>query len=96
MASEGGCRIGELKDFNLQGELCICKLENIAIVRDVEEANLSRKQHIDVLMLHWGDGTVLIHRRVEMARNGSKDSTTIPGLNILGWRTAVALDFQIG
>ncbi|KAG1370925.1 putative disease resistance RPP13-like protein 1 [Cocos nucifera] len=49
VTSENGCNIGELKDLNLRGELCISKLENVI---DAMNANLSGKR-IDNLKLQW-------------------------------------------
>ncbi|XP_074573714.1 putative disease resistance protein RGA3 [Curcuma longa] len=51
-----GCNLRELKNLDLRGELCICKLENITNASDAREANLGEK-HIDKLMLRWSGDT---------------------------------------
>ncbi|XP_074569448.1 putative disease resistance protein RGA3 [Curcuma longa] len=57
VTKEDGCNLRELKDLDLHGELCICKLENVTKASDAEEANLKEKDHIDKLMLRWSNGT---------------------------------------
>ncbi|CAL9183541.1 unnamed protein product [Musa hybrid cultivar] len=47
------CNIGELKDLNLKGELCISKLENMADAGDAGAANLMGKKYIRKLALRW-------------------------------------------
>ncbi|XP_038975750.1 putative disease resistance RPP13-like protein 1 [Phoenix dactylifera] len=54
VSSEDGCKVGELEDLNLRGDLCISKLENVVDETDAQEANLSRKR-IDNLKLQWSD-----------------------------------------
>lgn len=53
VTNEDGCNLRELKDLDLHGELCICKLENVTNATDAREANLRAKYHIDKLMLRW-------------------------------------------
>ncbi|KAG6470699.1 hypothetical protein ZIOFF_071776 [Zingiber officinale] len=55
VTKEDGYNLRELKDLNLHGELCICKLENITNASDAREANLRAKDHIDRLMLRWSN-----------------------------------------
>ncbi|KAG6468862.1 putative disease resistance RPP13-like protein 1 [Zingiber officinale] len=57
VTKEDGCNLRELKDLDLHGELCICKLENITNASDAKKANLRAKGHIDKLMLRWSDDT---------------------------------------
>ncbi|KAG1327638.1 putative Disease resistance protein RGA2 [Cocos nucifera] len=57
VSAESGCGLGQLKDLNLQGELCISKLENVVKVKDAEDANLKNKKYIDFLMLRWSEST---------------------------------------
>ncbi|XP_073111462.1 putative disease resistance protein RGA3 [Elaeis guineensis] len=58
VSAESGCGLGQLKDLNLQGELCISKLENVDMnVKDAEDANLKNKKYLDFLMLRWSDNT---------------------------------------
>lgn len=52
-----GCNLRELKNLDLRGELCICKLENLTNPSDAREANLGEKKHIDKLMLRWSGDT---------------------------------------
>ncbi|XP_010248478.1 PREDICTED: putative disease resistance RPP13-like protein 1 [Nelumbo nucifera] len=52
--NSGSTTIGELKDLkHLKGEVCISKLENVVIAKDAVEANLNKKEHIEVLRLEW-------------------------------------------
>ncbi|KAG6473662.1 putative disease resistance RPP13-like protein 1 [Zingiber officinale] len=51
-----GCNLKELKNLDLRGELCICKLENVTNASDASEANLGEKW-IDKLMLRWSGAT---------------------------------------
>ncbi|KAL0929076.1 hypothetical protein M5K25_001016 [Dendrobium thyrsiflorum] len=55
VGSEPECGLGELKDLNLRGKLCITKLEKVVRINDAEGANLSGKRYIDSLMLRWSD-----------------------------------------
>lgn len=53
VGSKEECGIGVLKNLNLQGELCISNLENVANLSDAEEAKLRSKSYINSLMLRW-------------------------------------------
>ncbi|CAO2831529.1 unnamed protein product [Amaranthus hypochondriacus] len=54
--SERGSSIGELKKMNnLGGKLCLSRLENVAILDDAREANLSEKRLLKHLELRWTD-----------------------------------------
>ncbi|WOL12571.1 disease resistance protein RGA3 [Canna indica] len=57
VTTEVNCNIGELRDLNIRGELCISKLENIVDADDAGTANLMGKKYIDKMMLRWTDGT---------------------------------------
>ncbi|XP_038978326.1 putative disease resistance protein RGA1 [Phoenix dactylifera] len=57
VSGESGCGLGQLKDLNLRGELCISKLENVVDVKDAKDANLKNKKYIDFLMLKWSEST---------------------------------------
>ncbi|KAL5720435.1 hypothetical protein ACHQM5_013104 [Ranunculus cassubicifolius] len=54
VSREKGCRITELKYLgNLQGMLCILKLENVFSSEEAKEAALDQKQYLDKVELHW-------------------------------------------
>ena len=57
VGSKSGGGIGELRNLNLRGELCISKLENVVSESDAVAAKLKDKRRIDSLMLRWSDGT---------------------------------------
>ncbi|XP_038978329.1 putative disease resistance protein RGA3 [Phoenix dactylifera] len=57
VSGESGCGLGQLKDLDLRGELCISKLENVVNVNDAADANLRNKKYIDFLMLRWSEST---------------------------------------
>ncbi|XP_045790417.1 putative disease resistance RPP13-like protein 1 [Trifolium pratense] len=53
-----GLSVRELGKFpNLQGKLCIQKLHNVIDVVEAYGANLKSKEHIEELILRWGDLT---------------------------------------
>lgn len=47
-----GCRIGELKQLNLGGELCITRLDNVGDSVDAKSANLKGKEKLISLSLY--------------------------------------------
>ncbi|KAJ3682973.1 hypothetical protein LUZ60_013200 [Juncus effusus] len=51
--AEQGCKINEIRDLNLHGELCFLNLENVENPQDAKEANLLGKEFIEKLMLRW-------------------------------------------
>lgn len=62
VTNEDGCNLRELKDLDLHGELCICKLENVTNSTDAREANLRAKDHINKLMLQWSSDTSIVQQ----------------------------------
>ena len=55
VGENGSSRIRDLRDMsNLRGKLCILKLENVADIIDVVEANIKNKEHLHELELAWG------------------------------------------
>ncbi|XP_042480395.1 putative disease resistance protein At3g14460 [Macadamia integrifolia] len=53
-SKESGCGIGQLKNMmQLQGSLCIDRLEDVANVTDAMEANLKNKHYLRKLVLEW-------------------------------------------
>ncbi|XP_043693617.1 putative disease resistance protein RGA3 [Telopea speciosissima] len=53
-SKESGCGIGELKNMmQLQGSLCIDRLEDVANVTDAMEASLKNKHYLHKLALEW-------------------------------------------
>ncbi|XP_057549959.1 putative disease resistance protein RGA3 [Amaranthus tricolor] len=57
--SERGSSIGELKNTNnLGGKLCLSRVENVAILDDAREANLSEKRLLKHLELRWTDENI--------------------------------------
>ncbi|XP_042441192.1 putative disease resistance RPP13-like protein 1 [Zingiber officinale] len=69
-----GCNLRELKNLDLRGELCICKLENVTNASDASEANLGEKR-IDKLMLRWSGETSNVQQ-------GANTSNVQQGVNI--------------
>ncbi|KAK9025552.1 hypothetical protein V6N11_038416 [Hibiscus sabdariffa] len=53
LAAGDGCRIRELKNLHLKGDLCISGLENIVETQDAFEAKLIDKPGLDALRLMW-------------------------------------------
>lgn len=55
---EDGLSVRELGKFpNLKGKLCIQKLHNVIDVVEAYDANLKSKEHIEELVLRWGELT---------------------------------------
>ncbi|KAI7737952.1 hypothetical protein M8C21_015145, partial [Ambrosia artemisiifolia] len=52
---EGGAKIGELGDLDLEGELEIARLENVEGFSEAESANIKCKTNLSVLKLSWTD-----------------------------------------
>ncbi|RWR74859.1 putative disease resistance protein RGA3 isoform X1 [Cinnamomum micranthum f. kanehirae] len=67
-----GCRITELKDLNLQGQLFIKKLENVKDANDAKEANLKLKQNLHSLGFSWSsyDSDAVFGEKVEQILKG--------------------------
>nr|XP_029152500.1 putative disease resistance RPP13-like protein 1 [Arachis hypogaea] len=55
---QNGLKVGELQKFpNLQGKLCISKLEKIVDSCDASQANMKKKEQIEDLSLEWDSCT---------------------------------------
>ncbi|XLU58007.1 hypothetical protein S245_052655, partial [Arachis hypogaea] len=55
---QNGLKVGELQKFpNLQGKLCISKLQNIVNPCDASQANMKKKEQIEDLSLEWDSCT---------------------------------------
>ncbi|KAL1338121.1 hypothetical protein AAHE18_10G188200 [Arachis hypogaea] len=55
---QNGLKVGELQKFpNLQGKLCISKLQNIVDPCDASQANMKKKEQIEDLSLEWDSCT---------------------------------------
>ncbi|KAJ8646475.1 hypothetical protein MRB53_008223 [Persea americana] len=67
-----GCRIRELKDLNLRGELFIKSLENVKDANDSKEANLKHKQNLHTLGLSWNscDNDATVRENIEQILEG--------------------------
>ncbi|KAJ8646483.1 hypothetical protein MRB53_008231 [Persea americana] len=67
-----GCRITELKELNLGGELFIKKLENVKDANDAKEANLKLKQNLQVLGFSWSsyDSDAVFGEKAEQILEG--------------------------
>ncbi|XXG50779.1 hypothetical protein AAC387_Pa02g4711 [Persea americana] len=67
-----GCRIRELKDLNLCGELFIKSLENVKDANDSKEANLKNKQNLHTLGLSWNscDNDPTVRENIEQILEG--------------------------
>ncbi|RWR74856.1 putative disease resistance protein RGA3 isoform X1 [Cinnamomum micranthum f. kanehirae] len=67
-----GCRIRELKDLNLRGELFIKSLENVKDANDSKEANLKHKQNLRTLGLSWNscDNDATVRENIEQILEG--------------------------
>ena len=57
VGKDNGLNIGELKDLNLAGELCIKNLDYVSSRTDAKSANLLQKEDLNSLGLSWsGEG----------------------------------------
>ncbi|XP_077250949.1 disease resistance protein RGA2-like [Tasmannia lanceolata] len=56
VGEKDGCRLSELRDLNLGGELEITGLSSVRNVEDAEDANFRTKQNLRKLVLSWGRG----------------------------------------
>ncbi|CAL5440551.1 unnamed protein product [Camellia sinensis] len=71
-----GCGVEELKGMaNLQGSLCISKLENVMCAEKAKEADLKSKHRLQELTLRWSEENILD------LRNGVKEEAVIECLH---------------
>ncbi|XXG50768.1 hypothetical protein AAC387_Pa02g4703 [Persea americana] len=79
-----GCRITELKDLNLQGQLFIKNLENVKDGNDAKEANLKQKQNLHVLAFSWShcDNNAVVGENVEQVLEGLEPHPNLKKLRV--------------
>eukprot|EP00268_Persea_americana_P054699 TRINITY_DN6291_c0_g1_i5.p1 TRINITY_DN6291_c0_g1~~TRINITY_DN6291_c0_g1_i5.p1 ORF type:complete len:1110 (+),score=191.03 TRINITY_DN6291_c0_g1_i5:1029-4358(+) len=79
-----GCRITELKDLNLQGQLFIKNLENVKDGNDAKEANLKQKQNLHVLVFSWShcDNNAVVGENVEQVLEGLEPHPNLKKLRV--------------
>ncbi|RWR74853.1 putative disease resistance protein RGA1 [Cinnamomum micranthum f. kanehirae] len=79
-----GCRITELKDLNLQGQLFIKKLENVKDANDAKEANLKLKQNLHSLGFSWSsyDSDAVFGEKVEQILEGLEPHPNLKRLRV--------------
>ncbi|RWR74854.1 putative disease resistance protein RGA3 isoform X1 [Cinnamomum micranthum f. kanehirae] len=67
-----GCRMTELKDLNLRGELFIKNLENVKDANDAKESNLKQKQNLHMLGFSWShcDNDAIVTENIEQVLKG--------------------------
>ncbi|WKA02330.1 hypothetical protein VitviT2T_020533 [Vitis vinifera] len=57
VGKDNGLNVKELRNMpQLQGGLCISKLENVANVQDARDASLNKKQKLEELTIEWSAG----------------------------------------
>ncbi|KAL1332103.1 putative disease resistance RPP13-like protein 1 [Arachis hypogaea] len=75
---QNGLKLAELRKFpNLQGKLCISKLENVVDPSDAGQANLKEKKQIEELSLAWSypdleDSQQVVLEHLQPSRNLKK------------------------
>ncbi|KAL7166310.1 hypothetical protein ACSBR2_037064 [Camellia fascicularis] len=76
VTKRSGCGVEELKGMaNLQGSLCISKLENVMCAEKAKEADLKSKHRLQELTLQWSEENILD------LRNGVKEEAVIECLH---------------
>ncbi|KAJ8646479.1 hypothetical protein MRB53_008227 [Persea americana] len=82
-----GCRITEIKDVNLQGQLFIKNLENVKDGNDAKEANLKQKQNLHVLVFSWShcDNNAVVGENVKQVLEGLEPHPNLKKLRVDGY-----------
>ncbi|XXG50771.1 hypothetical protein AAC387_Pa02g4705 [Persea americana] len=88
-----GCRITEIKDLNLQGQLFIKNLENVKDGNDAKEANLKQKQNLHVLVFSWShcDNNAVVGENVKQVLEGLEPHPNLKKLRVDGYAEDVNL-----
>ncbi|XP_057457658.1 putative disease resistance RPP13-like protein 1 [Lotus japonicus] len=80
---QDGLKVGELRNFpHLKGELSISKLQNVTDPLEASQANLKKKELIEVLALEWDHGTTEDTRIVRLVLDQLQPPTNLKKLTI--------------
>lgn len=85
-SNKDGCKIGELKGLmDLQGKLCISKLDNVVNEDDAMDANMKEKKHIYQLELQWNLESKIVEGVHEKVLSNLQPHANLKELTIRGF-----------